>query len=214
MAEIDLMKVKRLRNLRIYRGLSDEEIIEKLQEKEERLAATPTVPTDESDADKANERRFRKLLTKLRTDYSIDMNDSNDAQALTQLVRLTLQSEQVDKQINRMQQQPNLSDEDVRTLKNLGDFQRSVNATVNDLQDKLGISRKLRKEKQADDIPQYIAALQRKAKDFWDRKTVGIKCENCQIELGRYWINFPNRNYTVRMELECAKCLEKIVYVR
>lgn len=196
----------------MFKDWTEEQIIAYMEEKASRPKVEPIVSIETED--KTYDRQLRKLLSVLKEDYSVDMNDSNDAQALMSLARHLIQAEKADQRIRAIQDKPVLSDDDVRTLKNLGDFQSGIQRTVNELQAQLGISRKIRKEKQADDIPQYIAALQKKAKDFWERKTVGIKCENCMIELARYWINFPDSAYTVKMELECWKCQEKIVFVR
>jgi NADH dehydrogenase/NADH:ubiquinone oxidoreductase subunit G len=195
----------------MFKDWSDEQIISYMEEKDAKKSEETIITVTETD-DKDYDKKFKKMLSVLNEDYTVDMNNSNDAQALMALARHLIQAEKADQRIRAIQDKPVLTDDDVRTLKNLGDYQSGVQRTINDLQDKLGISRKLRKEKQADDIPQYIAGLQKKAKDFWDRKTVGVKCGNCQIELSRYWINFPNLAYTVKMELECWKCHEKIIY--
>lgn len=209
---MDEKKLRRLKNLKMFKDWTDEEIIAFMEEKESKPKTETIVSVTESD-DKDYDRKFKKLLSVLNEDYTVDMNNSNDAQALMSLARHLIQAEKADQRIRAIQDRPSLTDEDVRTLKNLGDYQSGLQRTINDLQDKLGISRKLRKEKQADDIPQYIAGLQKKAKDFWDRKTVGVKCGNCQIELARYWLNFPDHAHTVKMELECWKCQEKIIYL-
>jgi hypothetical protein len=101
---------------------------------------------------------------------------------------------------------------DHRVLKGLGDFQRSIQMNINELQDKLGISRKQRKEKQNDDITQYVKALQQKAKTFWAGKTVPVRCEKCKIELARYWINFPDKVKSINFEVICEKCNAGVSY--
>lgn len=216
--------IRRLRNLKMFKGKSDEEIRQYLASREpnpqklafegelseQKSVATKEAPPPETPEDVRYERKFRSKLKTLQTEYSIDMNDANDADALRSLVRLALQLEAVDQQIRDLQ--TNVKNLDSRTLKNLGDYQRSVQTSITELQDRLGIARKQRKEKQVDDIPKYIADLQQKVKDFWEGKTVAVRCEKDQIELLRFWINFPKLENEGTFKLTCWKCKEIIVY--
>jgi len=208
MAELELTegKLRRLRNLKLYRGLSNEEILEmrrKSQSSPKKLAFK---------ADRGYEKRFGEKFELLQKEFALDMNNSNDVEMLSQLVRQMLQAENVDKDIRSIQERDFKSKDDIATLKALGDFQRDVQLSVSDLQDKLGISRKQRKEKATDDIPQWIDSVLLKARDFWNRKTETVDCPNCQIELARYWINFPDLASLISFTLECSQCNENIVY--
>lgn len=211
--------LRRLRNLKMFRGKSDDEIREYLASREPSskpavvpkvaLPKDPTVPSEELPDDVKYERKFRAKLRTLQQEYAIDMNDANDADALRSLVRLAMQLEAVDMKIRDLQ---NMKDIDSRTLKNLGDYQRSVQTSITELQDRLGIARKQRKEKQVDDIPKYIADLQTRVKNFWDGKTVAVRCEKDQIELLRFWLNFPKLENKATFELTCWKCKERVIY--
>jgi hypothetical protein len=201
-----------MRNLKMFKGKTDEDIVAYLRNRAPKPSAAenpsqdggvPPVTIDEYD------QKFKKKLKLLQTEYGIDMNDANDADALRSLVRLGMQLEAVDAKIRTLHK---TGDIDSRTLKNLGDYQRSVQMSITDLQDRLGIARKQRKEKQVDDIPKYIEALQDRAKNFWERQTVPIRCERDQIELARLWINFPKLNNSASFELECWKCHERVLH--
>lgn len=205
-------KINRMRNLAMFKGKTDAEILEHIlrKEGEKRVKAVPSQREDVGSYGS----RYKRLIDRLQTEYGVDMNESNDTEALKLLVKHTLQLETLDLQIRNLQEKEELTNEDTRTLKNLADVQRSLVSSITELQDRLGISRKARKEKQIDDIPQFIEALKTKAADFWERKTVQVRCNKCQIELGRYWLNFPNLLANVHMELECQRCSEKIIHVR
>lgn len=209
MEEIDENKLKRLRNLRMFKDKTDEEIIAYLQNREPKKIKTQEEVEEDLDDDAQYEKKFKQRFNKLRDDYSVDINDSNDVETLRTLVRVVLQLEELDKSFRRQQKL-----NDSRELKNLSDVQRSLVQSANDLQDKLGISRRMRKEKTVDDIPQYIAMLKEKARKVWDRETVSVRCEKCQIELARYWLNFPNKTKHLGFEGECWKCGEKVIYNR
>lgn len=155
-------------------------------------------------------KKFNTLLNKYRKEFAVDMNESNDAESLRAYVRYTIQLEQTD-DIIRSELASKIPDH--RILKGLGDFQRSLQMNQNEIQDKLGISRKQRKEKVVDDIPQYIKGLQDKAKDFWNRKTVPVKCDKCKIELARIWLNFPDLLTQLRYEGRCEKCKQEVVHI-
>lgn len=211
MEEISEAVMRRLRNLRYFQGKTDEEIIAAVEAKRARkeleqsekpsIDIAPT--TDEYDV------KYKKKLKALQSEYSIDMNDANDADALRSLVRLSMQLESADAKIRELHKTDGM---DSRTLKNLGDYQRSVQMSITELQDRLGIARKQRKEKQVDDIPKYIEHLQDKALDLWKRSTVPIICEKDKIELARFWVNFPKLNNSASFELECWKCHERVIY--
>lgn len=214
--------IRRLRNLKMFKGKTDDEIKEYLAgregaEKPKSLVTTTvasppaTKPplTAEAEDDAKYDRKFGVKLRSLQREYAVDMNDANDADALRSLVRLAMQLESVDQQIRKLSTAPSA---DSRTLKNLGDYQRSVQMSITELQDRLGIARKQRKEKQVDDIPKYIESLQVKVKKFWEGKTVAVRCEKDQIELLRFWVNFPNLNNSGNFELECWKCKERVIY--
>ena len=206
-------KIKRLRNIPRFKDFTDwqlfQMILRKEQIKEEQKLVTLSEPTAKLD------KRFEQKLAKLQTEYGIDMNESNDSEALKQLVRYLIQQEDIDKDMSGVKEtlkaDPiNLS----RTLKSYGDLQRSLTMSINELQDRLGITRKARKEKQVDDIPQYIDSIRTRALDYWKRTTTGITCPNCNIELARYWINFPDQEYSININLVCWKCSEQVMFVR
>lgn len=212
-------KIKQLRNLAMFKGKTDEEILQfikardakqKLDEPEASIKAAPEEVEIKSNT-AAYKRRYSDKLRGLQKEYGIDMNNSNDAEMLKSLARHIIQTEIVNDQILTLQ----LSDEiDTRTLKNLGDYQRSVVATITDLQEKLGIGRKQRKEKQVDSVPQFIDLIRSRARDVWNRSTEPVRCEKCEIELARYWLNFPDNAATVHFEIECEKCKERVVFKR
>lgn len=217
-------KIKKLRNLKYFRDWTEEQIQDWYRLRHGDDEAPPPeppdmsqiIPTSATPSAEVNfnaeeyKKKYNSYLARYRKEYAVDMNETNDAEALKALVRYIIQQERVDEII--MEEQSSKSP-DHRTLKGLGDFQRSIQMNVNELQEKLGITRKARKEKQHDDIPQYIKAIQEKAKDFWERKTVEVRCMRCQIELARYWLNFADQVDSINFQLTCDKCGEKVSYV-
>lgn len=200
-------RLKKLRNLKMFQGKSDAEIIDYLDHREPKdEKIEPEEPkTDEQEY----QLKFNRKLQQLRREFAVDMNDSNDMESLRALVRLSIQNEEMDIKIRTSIAGKG---SEPRDLKNLTDSQRSINMSISDLQDKLGISRKQRKEKVIDDIPQYISSLQRKAKTFWDRTTTPVTCPKCQIELARVWVNFPKVPHKLSFEGNCWKCEEGVIF--
>jgi len=213
---IDLeTRAKQMKNLRPYKNKSVEEIMEILAER----AATPKVVVEVSSKNKAPtksdyDKRFNDKFETLRKEFSLDMNDSNDVEALKSLVRYQIQHENVTRDIDNIQKKENLNRDDYQSLKTLGEFQTGVSRSMIDLQDKLGISRKQRKEKQQDDVPKFISDLLARGKVAFDEKTSIIECPRCMIELGRFWLNFPLLNNELQVSLECWKCHEQVEYAR
>lgn len=208
---LDESKLRRLRNLRPYKDMTDEEISESYLEKRRLDTIKGEAPKKDSDEpkDTAYEKRFHDKLDLFKGEFAVDMNDSNDAMLLVLLVRHSLQLEDLDKKIQR-----EMGGDDSRNLKNLGDVQRSLVTSINELQKNLGISRQTRKEEQSDDIPKWISETRRKALDYWQRKTIPISCEKCHIELARVWINFAELANRFEIELECQHCGEKVVFIK
>lgn len=212
--QIDEVKMKRLRNLKMFKGKTDEDIYEFYRNRDPQAVKPPRrpkAPQDQSTLDDAAyDKLFQEKLGDFQSEYSVDMNNSNDVEQLKSLVRFIIQQEIVNKQIIRLQR---AEDVDPRVLKNLGDYQRTLNQSINDVQDKLSITRKQRKDKAEDsDVPTFIADLKSRAKEFFDKKTVEVKCEKCGVELARYWLNFPDNTKLVHYEGTCWKCGEERIY--
>jgi hypothetical protein len=210
-------KIKRLRNIPRFRDFSEYELLqiilrkEKIKEEEQLIQMTGGSTSSTTQLDK----RFEQKLTSLQKEYGVDMNDSNDVEALKQLVRYLIQQEDTDREIREVKE--TLKSDPVslsRTVKAYGDIQRSLTMSINELQDRLGITRKARKEKQIDDIPEYINAIRKRGLDFWKRSTTPIICPNCSIELARFWLNFPDSEHHINTEFVCWKCSEKVLYVK
>ena len=178
--EITDAQIRRYQNLKYYRDKTPDEIREIIRNR----ASKPVIPKRLDNY----EDRFNEKLDSLIKEFAVDMNSSNDIESLKSLVRLLLQNENIDRDIRAIQDRE-ASKDDFLALDKLGDLQRKVQMSISDLQEKLGISRKARKEKSNDDIPQFIDSVLNKAKTFFDRKTVTVDCPKCQIELVRYWLN-------------------------
>lgn len=216
-------KIKQMRNLAMFKDKTDEEILDWIKKREERQrneepekpVRQPVKKTKETQTEESADAEYQELfdgkLEQLKTEYGVDMNNSNDAEMLKSLVEQSIQKDVVNKQIIRLQREEEL---DTRTLKNLGDYQKGLIATITDLQEKLGINRKQRKEKQVDSIPQFVEIVRSRAREVWQRSTTPVRCEACEIELARYWINFPDKASIVQFELECWQCGERVVFNR
>lgn len=198
-------KLKRLRNLNLYKDKTDEEIIEMLKARGAPVIKKPVHV-------KEYEERFKDKFDVLKQEFGLDMNVSNDVEMLNNLVRQMLQSENVDKDILNIQHKTDKTKEDIGYLKALGDFQRDIQITISDLQDKLGISRKLRKEKSVDDVPIWIDSVITKAATYWEKTVKKVKCPKCDILLIQYWLNFPDRTTLASFTTQCPHCEEKLVY--
>jgi hypothetical protein len=201
-------QLKRLKNLKLYRDKTDEEIIEMLKNRQ------ASVPKQSSSKERTYEDRFNEKLDNLTREFGVDMNNSNDPLMLENLVNQLLQAEDTNKDIRAVQSKENKTKDDILTLKALGDFQRDIQMTIADLQDKLGITRKVRKEKAVDDIPQFLDNLLDRAKRYWADKTHPVMCPKCDIELARYWLNFPELTTITYFTCECPHCGEKVEYNR
>ena len=218
--EITPQKLAKLKNLKAFKGWSDEQIKDYIKKKPKKVTPPPKL-FDEDAEETASEfsydeaeykRKYDTYFRKYIKEYGVDMNETNDVQALQAFVRLTLQAEVINENIIKFQSTKKVLN--TKALKDMGDFQRSVQMSLKELQEQLGISRKTRKERNIDDIPQYIKQLQAKALDKWNRSTEPIQCHKCHIELARAWYNFPHRVLSANMTIICDKCEETVIYSR
>jgi len=210
---IDLeTKAKQMKNLRPYRNKTEEEIKQIILSREEKIPTSGTKTSNKKSDD--YDKRFNEKIKSLMDEFGVDMNDANDRESLQTLARLQIQSENAARDIDNIQRKPSLRDEDYRSLKNLGDFQSTVQRAIVDFQDKLGISRKQRKEKQVDDFPQFMESLLKRGKQMFEEKTVIVRCPKDFVELARVWYNFPQKKNETQMSLECPQCGEQIEYAR
>lgn len=206
----------RVRNLKPYKGKTDEEIKQILTDKR----STTKVKQPKVDN---YDKLFEQKMKILQEEFAVDMNNSNDVEGLKTLVRQQIQSEQIQRDIDALQRKDTRGIDDYNNLKKLGDFQRLTYLSIKELQNELGISRKQRKEKAADDIPKWIDSILDKSKKFMEKKTTIIACPKCRIELFRYWMNFKEArgaindeplNNEIQISLQCWKCEEQVEHIQ
>lgn len=213
---LDDAKLRKLKNLRAYKDMPDEEIRRRYLEKQitikrpvaRKMTSKPTDKIDDSD------KKFRTKLRQLQRDNGIDMNDSNDAENLKNLARQQIMPENATRDIDLIQGKDSLASDDYLKLEKLGKFQSGILASIATLEDKLGISRKYRKDKQVDDATQFISSLLAKSKTYFDKQTIKITCPKCKIELGRFWLNFPSLKNEMDLNMQCQNCEEMVLYSR
>lgn len=207
-------RLKKMMNLKMFRGMSEEEILESIRERRSRGVKSPTkkVPITPIEPEEY-EKRFKLKFNTLRKEFGGDFNDSNDEETARALIRLQIQLENVAKDIDTHQKAEPRPRDHYETLKKLNEVQRNIIVSVKDLQEKLGITREQRKEKKTDDIPIWIDGILAKAKDFYDMQTTIIRCPKDKIELARFWINFPKESNDIAMSLTCWKCKEVTEFV-
>jgi len=217
--EFTQAKLNRLRNLRPYKGKTDDEIKEILTN---RKTPVPKQPKSKSSKDEYDV-IFKSKIADLQKEYAVDMNNSNDVESLKTLVRQQIQLEQIQDDIDNIQRKDSRVPDDYSNLKKLGDFQRLTNLSIKEIQTELGISRKQRKEKAVDDIPKWIDNILERSKDFMEKKTTTIYCPKCKIELFRFWMNFKDAEGAItgqrlendiQLSLQCWKCEEKVEHIQ
>src|SRR5574339_1008704 len=99
-------ELKKLKNLKPYRDKTDEELRAILERrKAEKLA--PREPTDKGRKKSDDyDKRFSEKFNQLTSEFSLDMNSSNDVESLKLLVRLQIQNENLSDDIDDIQRLP------------------------------------------------------------------------------------------------------------
>jgi DNA-directed RNA polymerase subunit RPC12/RpoP len=82
------------------------------------------------------------------------------------------------------------------------------------LEKTLGIDRKTRKQESSESIPEYLAALRQRAKEWLDtdERLLKIYCPHCNIMVGRISGVYATTEYNA--SFQCPQCNKRIIVKR
>lgn len=194
-----------MRNLRQFKGLSDEEF-EEIYKK--------IISNDIIDADYEN--KIKEGIQKLGEDYDLDNLNANDMELLRNFVEATLQIRDLEHFAYHLR----ASGLDERTINLLNKVNSQINdliQRINAIQDALAISRKTRQADEKQSLVDFIDSLKRKAKEFYEQKMYYVFCPECNTLLATAWFldTSDERNRVVvycNREIDGKKCEGKVVY--
>ena len=184
---------RKLRNLKQYKDLSDEEFDEIWEEKLEEIEVTPEML----------EERISERLDELAEDYDMEDMKSNDRIQLRALVLAMIQLEDLEQTAWTIRQKTGYQDVQIleKINKILGGLRDDISKISNDLQ----LTRKIRKQSRETTVLDWIADLRGKAHKFYKHRMLYIFCPECKMLLSTIWLNY-NSEKKNSIKLKCRRC--------
>lgn len=173
--------VASLRNLPQYKGLSDEEILRRVEDK----------------LDIKIENRMKDL----EEDYDLSDMKLNDIIAIERWVTITIRLEEAEKDLEER-----IKNGDLSTQEALKEEQRlsTMRRDMLELQRSLGIDRAKRRDVNEDDPRLLFEDIRQRAKKFLEERLCYVKCHKCGMVLVTVHFTYPNTDN--KLTLVCERC--------
>lgn len=184
----------RMRNLKQYKNLTDDEYAEVISQME--MNAAPSF---------ALEDRIERKLKEFEKDYDLTDLKINDMLVLRALIQAILQLEDLEQAANKVREEGILSSS-IAVLRELNNMMVGLRKDISSMQEDLKITRKHRKGDKEANVISYLEDLKIKAKQFYEEKMSFIFCPKCSMLLGTVWTMYPDRKGNV-IKLTCRRDL-------
>lgn len=171
----------RLRGLKQFRDMSDEEFNEFMDEKESSVEHV-----------KDFEERIKKRMDEFSEDYDLDDMKINDRNTLRNLVQASIKLEDFERVSYKiMYAEGGLDDVDVLRMDKINNMMSILRKDISTMQNDLNITRKVRKGDENLSVVSELERLKLKAKEFIEAKLQYVFCENCSELVGNFWVLYP-----------------------
>ncbi len=188
-------KYKRMRALKQFRDLSDDEFQQKISQKALGIEVSQEF-----------EKQIEKKMAEFAEDYDLSDLKINDRDSLRALIQAHLALERYEQQMF-MVHSGKLDNEAILQTDKLSKVMSDLRSDISKLQDDLSIKRKARKSDQDVSVMAYIESLKDKAKRFKESKESYIFCEKCNMLLATVWSLYPDEDRN-KMAFVCNRVLE------
>lgn len=182
----------KLRNLKQYKDLTDEEFEEKFSK--EFLGLAP---------EREWEHRIQIKLAEFGQDYNLDDLKINDKYSLRALAAAILRLEDWDTLLGRLLAE-NITDVTMMSIDRISKIQSDLRRDIGTIQDNLKISRKTRRSEKEEDAITFLEELKVKAKKFYEQKMMYVFCPKCGELLATMWFLYPKFKSNV-IKLKCHR---------
>ena len=182
----------KIRNLKQYKNLTDEEFEEKFTK--EFLGLEP---------EREWEHRIQIKLVEFGKDYNLDDLKINDKYSLRALAAAILRLEDWDTILGRLMS-GGIDDSTMMSIDRISKIQTDLRKDIGSIQDNLKISRKTRRSEKEEDAVTFIDDLKIKAKKFYEQKMMYIFCPKCGELLATMWFLYPDYKSNV-IKLKCHR---------
>lgn len=179
---------KRMRNLKQYKDLSDDEFNEVMDNKREEVVDTS--------AD--YEVRIEDKLKQFEEDYDLSDLKINDKEILRALVQAILSLEDYEQEVYKFRSM-GITANNLEAIETITKTMTQLRGDISKMQDDLKITRKIRKSDQEASVIAYIDSLKQKAKEFYEAKMQYIFCPNCNMLLATVWTLYPTEDNILKL---------------
>jgi hypothetical protein len=183
----------RMRNLRQYKDLSDEEFEERMAQKQ--LDAEPS---------KDFEDRIKKKLETFEQDYDLSDLKINDKEILRALIQCIISLEDYEQVMYKLKKE--VTFDNLQIIDKISKAMSDLRSDISKMQDDLKITRRTRKSDQEASVIAYIDSLKLKAKEYYESRMSYIYCDECNMLLATIWTLYPEENN--KIELTCHRELQ------
>jgi hypothetical protein len=184
----------KLRNLKQYKNLTDDEFDEKFIKKAMNV-----------ETNRDWEKRIQIKLEEFRKDYDLDDLKINDIQGLRALASSVIRLEDYDTIIGKLLEEGGgVSENNILVVERLSSIQQHLREGISKIQDDLKISRKTRHSEKEEDAVTFIEELKKKAKKFYEQRMMYIFCPECHELLATIWFQYPQFKTNV-IKLKCHR---------
>lgn len=185
---------RKIRNLKQYQDLTDEEFEEQFSD----VLAQATVT-------RGLEERIVKKLEDMAKDYDMEDMKSNDMVQLRALAQAEIQLEDLEGVAYQLRQE--VSTETVVVLEKVNNIMSKLRNDISMIQQHLMLTRKIRKESKEASVVSYIDTIKEKAKKFYRNKMLYLFCPECRYLLSTIWLLYPENENSI--SLTCSHCGHK-----
>ena len=193
---LTLPNKNKIRNLKQYQNMTDEEFEEMWQEREESLAVSP----------EALGVRVDETLKELSEDYDMDDMKSNDMIQIRALVLAQIQLEDLEKTAFRLRQQ--VDSQSVQILEKVNRILGGLRRDISDISNDLQLTRKIRKQSKEASVIDALNDLKLKAHKFYKQKMLYVFCPKCKMLLSTLWLQYPDEE--TYLNITCKHCGQEI----
>ena len=189
---------KKVRNLKQYRDLSDEEFeVEFLK-----LSAEPVY--DAVDL----EEQIEEKLKDFGEDYDLSDMKINDRLVLRNLIIAIITLEELEETFASMR--TDISEGNMLMVDRLAGVMSKLRKDISDMQNDLKLTRKIRKEGREESFLAWMDKMKERAAEFSREKSLSIFCPDCRMMLSSLWLIYPDGDN--KISLHCKRC-DKFVEV-
>jgi len=189
---------RKLRNLKQYRDLSDEEFDELFEQEFE-------IPTETLEA---MEKAIEQKIDELGEDYDLSDMKANDLRQIRSLAQVELQLDAIESQLYSIRLDSGYTVNNAALVEKLNRMASVLRSDASSIYNDLAITKKERKKDQEASVHEALENIRQKARKFAHQTMVYVFCPKCKMLLSTAWVMYKDREnlYTT----QCKKCDAKL----